>query len=713
MPGMRFLGISGIVVRRAIAVAYVLIVAIYIATRLAPLAPDVAEVASQSLVTLVIVATAIALAGAAVHSSGMERRFWGFGLAATVLLLVGRVHDLASATIAMYSGPVSPPWTGIFDVAAALALFALLLTFSRFRHASMAARARYVVDILAVSLVMSGMLEALAVGPWFEHLGIGTLWLRIVYAASPVVGGLAALGMVTILVGTRYSRWEPWEKLLAGAFAALAVGLAVAPGAFADTAAHVAGGWLRTATDIVWISGVYLGLAGAVYRHLGAATAWKLRPLATLEPSYGWFPSVFLPSVEVLSLPVLGVLAAQAADPSLRMLRLVVVGAIALTIAARTLLTVMDTDALTAGVVTDPLTGLYNHRHCQTLLEQEVAFAVRYGESVSLILLDLDDFAGVNASAGHAAGDTMLVALARAAERAVRTRDVACRSGGDEISIILPGTDPETAVAIAERVLAEMRGVVGPNGRRVTASAGVVSLPSQAADRTELIDRSEAALYWAKTHGKDRAACFDPEEVISGAVDQRVRDLHEREDNATVRSLAAAVDARDEQTQDHSRNVARYAVSVAHELGLDERTTRLLEYAGLLHDVGKIGVPDSILRQSGPLSAADRARMEDHAVLGEAILESTTMREILPWVRHHHERWDGKGYPDGLAGEDIPLEARILALANSYDAMRSNRPHRPAMSRSAALQEIDLGLGTVFDPHIGEVFIDSIGRTYL
>jgi diguanylate cyclase (GGDEF)-like protein/putative nucleotidyltransferase with HDIG domain len=465
--------------------------------------------------------------------------------------------------------------------------------------------------------------------------------------------------------------------------------------------------------DLLWVTAAYLGFVGAVYHRLGMDRAWRLRPFATLEPSYGWLPSVVLPSVELLSLPLLGLTAAMAVDPSVRTLRLVIVGAVAITIAVRTILTLVDTDVLTAGVVTDPVTGLYNHRHFHAALDTEIARAVCYGEGVSLIVLDVDDFVAVNAANGHAGGDAMLAELARAAERAVRTQDIFCRTGGDEATIILPGTDAETALAIAERVLAEARGVTGPGSRRMAGSGGVASLPGQASDKAELVSRAEAALYWAKSHGKDRAVVFDPSLMVAGAAEERLRELRARSDHATVRALAAAVDARDEETQNHSRNVARYAVAIARALGLDDAEVVGLEYAGLLHDVGKIGVPDAVLRKSGPLTPAERVLMESHAVLGEAILTSTTMRGVLPLVRHHHERWDGTGYPDGLAGEDIPVGARILALANAFDAMRSNRAHRVGLSRTAALQEIDLGLGTAYDPVLGERFIDMAGRSFL
>jgi diguanylate cyclase (GGDEF)-like protein/putative nucleotidyltransferase with HDIG domain len=707
------MGVSAATVRRIIPVAYVVLLVSYLGIPALSLPPTVAAFAGQTILALVVCVACYVLIQGFVHTTGSERRFWGFVSLGAGFLALGRAHDLIAALLALSGGGPVGMWSAVFDVGAVVTFLTLLLAFSRFRHTSMAARIRYVIDIAAVSVAIAGALEILVIGPWFDHLGISSVWFRFVYSASPVVGALALGGMFVVVLGTRFDRWEPWERVLAGSAALLAAGLVLAPVAYADITVNLAGGWARSISDALWMTGVYLGMAGAVYRHIEGERPWRIRPLATLEPSYGWLPTVVLPSVAVIALPLFGWAAANAADPQVRLVRLVVFGALALTVAARTLLTVMEQDALTTGVVTDPLTGLFNHTHYQTLLSQEIAHATRYAEPLSLMVIDADDFARVNDSGGHMAGDEMLVGFARLTESAVRTRDVVCRAGGDEAVIILPGTDSDTALAIAERILGAIREVLDPNGRRMTASIGIASLPGQASERSELVSRAEAALYWAKTHGKDRAVVFDPEVVVEGNAEERARVLQERADHAMVRALAAAVDARDEKTQDHSRSVARYAVALARESGLDERTTLLVEYAALLHDVGKIGVADALLRKSGALTAEERASMESHAELGEAILSSTTMREILPWIRHHHERWDGTGYPDHLSGEDIPLGARILALANAYDAMRSDRPHRAAMSRSAALQELDLGLGTAFDPELGERFIDAVGRTPL
>ena len=216
---------------------------------------------------------------------------------------------------------------------------------------------------------------------------------------------------------------------------------------------------------------------------------------------------------------------------------------------------------------------------------------------------------------------------------------------------------------------------------------------------------ADAALYWAKRHGKDRATIYDAQ--VAGPVDpeQRVRELRERANLEAVRALAAAVDARDRGTQDHSRNVSALATALARELGLEDETVTLIGFAGLLHDVGKVGVPDSVLYKDVALTDEERARLREHAPLGAQILSSTAMSEILPWVRHHHERWDGSGYPDGLAGEQIPLGARIIGVCEAYDSLVSGRFGRAPLTRRAALQQIDLDLGVKFDPVVGERFM--------
>jgi HD-GYP domain-containing protein (c-di-GMP phosphodiesterase class II) len=187
-----------------------------------------------------------------------------------------------------------------------------------------------------------------------------------------------------------------------------------------------------------------------------------------------------------------------------------------------------------------------------------------------------------------------------------------------------------------------------------------------------------------------------------------MRRLEEESLLRTVRTLAAAVDARDACTHSHSRNVATFSVALARHIGLPEERVRRIEMAALLHDVGKIGIRDSVLTKKDDLDRFEFEMVREHPVLGEKILRSTAAQDILPWVLHHHERWDGNGYPAGLAGNSIPFEARIIALCDAYDAMRSDRPYREGISEAGALLELATTAGGQFDPELTRAFMEVV-----
>jgi len=247
------------------------------------------------------------------------------------------------------------------------------------------------------------------------------------------------------------------------------------------------------------------------------------------------------------------------------------------------------------------------------------------------------------------------------------------------------------------------------DGWPVTGSIGVASYPDHAKDREELVRKADGAQYWAKYHGKNQVVRFDAGTVQALDADERIRRLEEQSHLGTVRALAAAVDARDPLTQYHSRNVAALAVLVARDLGMAPERVRLIEMAAVLHDIGKIGITDEILIKPGPLTEEETALVREHSALGERILASTSLDQVLPWIRHHHERWDGAGYPDGLAAVAIPLEARVLSVCDAYDAMINERPYHRALSRAEAKQELVDCMGTQFDPAVVEVFIGMLG----
>lgn len=708
-PSWLLPGVSAEAVMRGLLPGYVVLMAGFLVLN-APRAGASANFAGQ----LAWLAIAVALDRVAwvAHGSArlVERRFWGFLFAAVACVVGSQVTYLVHIALGGADSPLIPVSTA-FDVTTVALLVALLASLTRFRRTTFAARARFVVDIVAACVVTVGVLDDWVVGPLFGPPGGGDALSGVLYSAYPVVGILVLVGTLRIVIGTRSDRWQAWERLIGAAAATFALALVLSPVAYSDAAATVTGGWAAVTVDAMLFSSLYLGFAATVRRLAERHRPWRLRPLATLEPSYGWVASVVLPSIELLAIPAFGIAAFGAADAPERGLRLAVVVTVSLLLALRTILAVADSEALLTTADTDPLTGLLNHRLFYDRLGSEMDRAHRQGEALGLIALDIDDFGAVNSSGGHRAGDAALVGVAAAVCSAVRAQDVVCRVGGDELMIILPGADSAASLYTARRVLTGVSEVVDPVGRSLTVSAGVAAFPGDALDREELVSRADAALYWAKRHGKGRAVVFDADVVGPTDAHERIRDLREHANLEAVRALASAVDARDPGTQDHSRNVAALATTLARAMGLDDRSVTLMGYAGLLHDIGKIGVPDAVLHKRGPLTDAERSKLREHASLGAEILSATAMVEILPWVRHHHERWDGTGYPDGLSGDGIPLGARIIAVSEAYDSLITGRSGRKPLTRRAALQQVDLDLGAKFDPIVGERFLRLMAST--
>lgn len=323
----------------------------------------------------------------------------------------------------------------------------------------------------------------------------------------------------------------------------------------------------------------------------------------------------------------------------------------------------------------------------------------------------LDGFKMVNDTYGHPTGDKLLKLLAdRAIPSSVRPYDIACRPGGDEFAVILPHTTASQALVVAERMRDAVAqcdtALVGVPKGTVAASVGVAHFPSDAINRDDLVETADNALYFAKYLGRNRV------ERGSSAVanfERNPRKLHEllvHANQSTVEALAAAIDARDQYTAGHSRRVAEYALELARTLDQGERFLYDLRLACLFHDVGKIAVPDAVLRKSGKLSDDEFALMRIHPVTGAEILEKVpSLRRAVPAIRHHHERWDGSGYPDGLQGEAIPEMARIIAIADAYDAMTSDRVYRSALLPEDVARIFHGGAGVQWDAQMVERWI--------
>ncbi|MDQ6914637.1 MAG: diguanylate cyclase [Actinomycetota bacterium] len=362
-------------------------------------------------------------------------------------------------------------------------------------------------------------------------------------------------------------------------------------------------------------------------------------------------------------------------------------------------------DRLTDAASTDPLTGLFNRRGFHHVTETELERSRRGHRPFSLLLGDCDYFKMVNDRFGHQAGDEALQGIARLLEANKRRIDTVARIGGEEFALVLPETDQHEAYILAERLRSRMRTLRGSAPVGLTMSFGVASYPVHGASVDALLRAADEALYAAKALGRDRSVIHSAE---VGAIISGNADAAGGAQLATVLSLAEALDVRDTGTARHSQTVGRYSEMMAEALGLGSEHVERVRLAGVLHDIGKIGVPDAILRKPGPLTDEEYAQMRKHPEIGARILGGSGLEDIRRWILGHHERPDGRGYPDQLVDEEIPVEAKVLAVADAYEAMTSDRVYRKALGAQAARDELNRHSGSQFDPRVVEAFLQVL-----
>jgi len=352
----------------------------------------------------------------------------------------------------------------------------------------------------------------------------------------------------------------------------------------------------------------------------------------------------------------------------------------------------------------DPLTGLLNHRAFHRRLEEEADRAQRGGAALAVVMLDLDNFKFFNDAYGHVLGDQVLVQVADRLRATCRSYDTLARFGGDEFALLLPGIDGASRGEIEARLRADLGGLIchpaeSGFGIPIGVTVGVSLFPDDAAERGEALEQADARLRRAKTGG---AADTEADQVRLLAQGQ----IH---GYSMLDALVTAVDNKDKYTRQHSEDVMGYSLMIARELGLDEEEQRTIAMSALLHDVGKIGVPDAILRKPGKLTEEEFNAVRQHPTMGAALVSTVAgLGETLDGVRHHHERWDGAGYPLGLKGAKTPLTARLMAVADAYSAMTTDRPYRSGMEKAKALSILEDGAGTQWDPECVQAFLNAL-----
>jgi len=351
----------------------------------------------------------------------------------------------------------------------------------------------------------------------------------------------------------------------------------------------------------------------------------------------------------------------------------------------------------------DPLTGVWNRRSLEEALQREKDRSERFHHSFSILMLDVDNLKILNDTYGHLLGDEVIKTIARTIKSSCRRIDMVGRYGGDEFVVILPETDRKGAVKVSEKILSRIKSksLTAPDGTKIplSVSIGIASYPLDAEDVEKLLSLADAAMYRAKLTGGGRAV------VISEEVEETPVPFD------ALGGLLMAINSKDNYTLKHSLDVARVACTLGRALGLPEEDIKTLEIAGKLHDIGKIGISSSILKKPGPLTPEEWEIIKEHPTLGRLIMQHLSQLEVvLQTILYHHERCDGKGYPEGVKRENIPLLARILASADAYCAMRSNHPYRRALTKEEAIEEIKRNMGTQFDPELAKKLIELIER---
>lgn len=379
-------------------------------------------------------------------------------------------------------------------------------------------------------------------------------------------------------------------------------------------------------------------------------------------------------------------------------------------------------------VIKDPHTGLYNHRYFKEIIETEFYRTKRYNQMLSMIFIDIDYFRSVNDAYGYKFGDLVLKQFANRLKKSVRMHDYVVRFGDEEFIIILPGSSKSGALELGQRISNSIKMFTFGRGKsavRLRVSMAIISYPEDGMSRSsEFIEIADKILNRAKEFGGDRICTVSDMKDSSFVHDkiktakhlkQRFAKLTKKSNQSSIESIfafAKTIELKDHYTGNHVERTVYYANEIAKRLRLPAEDIKLIEQASMLHDLGKIGISEKILLKKGPLTRREFNKIKNHPKIGVDIIRPIhSFHGLLPLILHHHERWDGKGYPFGLKGSEIPIGARIIAIADVYEALISDRPYRKALPKKEALRIIKENSGKQFDPKIADVLIEVLKKS--
>jgi diguanylate cyclase (GGDEF)-like protein len=629
---------------------------------------------------------------------GIEHRFWGLLCIATSLILIAESYWTWYTWAVDHRGPASTtPIILVLHIAAVLALFGVLMTMTNIVERSGLARLRQEMDIAIAMCALYPAVFWWVARPLIALRSHAGFRVAAIAAFYPVVG-VALLGaVVAFMVGWGGYRPRSWERLVALSLAAYGVGLLASPlWSAANTVETGSASWYVVGLGF----GYYLMVMAMVYRMTSTgiarveAVTVPRRVVGSLSIVWDTFLVAMVP---VAAWSALSVSAEQGG-------RVIVASAVVLAIALAVRSWVADLERIDnrQRSLADSVSGALSARSLNERLAAEVAEAKRSDRVLSLVVADIDGMSRVNVVGGREEGDRVLARVASRLATHPDGRQSVYRVGGDEFAIVLPEVNAADAEIFARRAwLGVRRGVEVSDGSSISLSIGIAVYPRDAESADALLAAARAATSAAARSDEDPIAVYDANVSAANPAERRGPGRSRRE---TVRALAIAVDARDLGTEHHSRNVSDLAGSFARYLGMSADDAESVAMASLVHDVGKVCVGDELLHKTDPLTPEDWGTIKGHPGLGEMIIASTGLNAVLPVVRSHHEAWDGSGYPDGLAGEEIPYLARIVSICDAFDAMTSERPYRPALDSRDALREIRKASGRRFDPLLAESF---------
>ncbi len=640
----------------------------------------------------------------------VERSFWRLLTASLALELGVEIYLTRYLAFVSPNGPQLPAPFQALQVAALVIFSIMLVTMTTFESAPLQTRARVYADGLGGLIVVGIAAYWYWVFPLITSAPGGSWQLASVSTCYAVLGGVILSCAAIAAIGWGARPWRPWEDLMIASLGLYGLTQLLSPLWMTALLQNTAE-WSASPLTVALGFGTYLFFVSAVYRWTEPPDAPPLERWPVPRMRWRWLPTAYQVALSA-ALPVLAVASVYAGDVPQGVPVIVATTALASVLIVRSWLLGLERTHHREAAITDPVSGAYNYRYLYERLTQDLAEASVATEPVSLIVIDVDEFQAFGVSATREAADLSRRLVAQALQEEAGPDCTVYRLGGEEFAVLAPGLDTTGAIALAHRAIASAQREVSSGGAPVGFSAGVASFPADATQGDELVVRAISAQQLARSAEDTDVVAYDERVLQSADPIERLARARRRSHRATLRALAVAADARDPDTANHSENVADLATALALVLDMSQEQTRILQLAAQFHDIGKIGIDDAVLLKQEPLDERERASVETHPVLGARMLAPAQFDDILPAVRHHHECWDGTGYPDRLKRYEIPLHARVIAVCDAFDAMTSHRRYREAMTVPQAIAEIERQAGTQFDPDIAHVFARMVGRLH-